>query len=718
MTRVLVLDRDTLAVSGLIDESFNTLTYTRRFLAAGQVELVMSRQRLYADTLQKGALLWLPDEDEVFLIEVVEASRAGTGADDLLTVKGRTIDGFALGERIIIPPTGEAYDEDTGPAESVIKHYVDSQAVDAEDTDRNIPGLSIAADAATGTSVVAAGRFQYVLDLLASIGALAGMGWEVKLVPGVGLVFDTLTGIDRSGEVFFDFEFEALSEIDEIDSDLDTKTVAYVAGQGEGVSRDLVERGTATGWDRREGFVDARDVELGNTGLLEARGDSALAAAAPEPMTDATINPAGSFRYREHWDLGDLVLIRDRERAISYTARVVEVTVVYNGPGGVPDIRAVVGRPFPTVTDRTGNLSATADSGGASIAGLPAGGVLSGTYPDPGFAVDMATQAELNAVESAAVMDGDAAGGDLSGTYPNPSVQNDSHSHTSATAPGVADTAGPDANITIDGAGAAGTSGTRARSGHGHRLDTYSSTPAAATLAGSAGTSATAPARGNHSHPHAGPVRRVYTSGATWTKPAGLSHIEVECLGPGGAGGGAPSTGSGQASTGGGGGAGGYARKLFLAAALPSSCTVTVGTGGTAGSAGNDGNAGSAATTFAGSGITTVSGGAGNGGRAGSATSGNNISVAGTGGTSSGGDINASGGNGIRGVAISGGRGSMPKGADSMFGQGGQGNSNTDGGPATGYGAGGGGGTNAQSQSANQGGAGAGGLCIVTEYYF
>jgi hypothetical protein len=50
----------------------------------------------------------------------------------------------------------------------------------------------------------------------------------------------------------------------------------------------------------------------------------------------------------------------------------------------------------------------------------PAGGVLSGTYPNPGFAQDMATQAELDALDAASVKDGDAAGGVLSGTYPNP----------------------------------------------------------------------------------------------------------------------------------------------------------------------------------------------------------------------------------------------------------------------------------------------------------
>jgi Phage tail repeat like len=48
---------------------------------------------------------------------------------------------------------------------------------------------------------------------------------------------------------------------------------------------------------------------------------------------------------------------------------------------------------------------------GKQDAGATAGGVLSGSYPNPGFAVDMATQAELDALAGAAATDAELAAG-------------------------------------------------------------------------------------------------------------------------------------------------------------------------------------------------------------------------------------------------------------------------------------------------------------------
>ena len=82
-------------------------------------------------------------------------------------------------------------------------------------------------------------------------------------------------------------------------------------------------------------------------------------------------------------------------------------------------------------------------------------------------------------------------------------------------------------------------------------------------------------------------ILREYIWGPqTWTKPAGLKHLLVVCVGSGGGGG---SGRRGAASTnrcGGGGGAGGsIVRRLIKAADLPASVTITVGMGGVGGAA-------------------------------------------------------------------------------------------------------------------------------------
>ena len=133
-----------------------------------------------------------------------------------------------------------------------------------------------------------------------------------------------------------------------------------------------------------------------------------------------------------------------------------------------------------------------------TVTGGTAGGVLSGTFPNPGFASDMASQAELDAhindaaaahaasaisyaggtgmsatdIEAAvdelatekantasAVMDGDTAGGVLSGTFPNPGFASDMASQAELDAH-INDAAAAHAASAISYAGGTGMSAT------------------------------------------------------------------------------------------------------------------------------------------------------------------------------------------------------------------------------------------------------------------
>jgi hypothetical protein len=87
---------------------------------------------------------------------------------------------------------------------------------------------------------------------------------------------------------------------------------------------------------------------------------------------------------------------------------------------------------------------------------------------------------------------------------------------------------------------------------------------------------------------------QTFTADGTWTKPAGVTFVEVELWGPGG--GGSNNT---DATQGSGGGGGEYVRAIFSASSLGSTVAVTV-PAGAAGGANGGANAGANAsdTTF------------------------------------------------------------------------------------------------------------------------
>ena len=358
MTRAYVLDQSTRAVRGLVDQSWEDLTYTRRYFGMDTFQMSIQRARLWASELQKGRLLYLPDEsDRIFLIEQIQSLAEGSARNDLMTVSGRSMEGITMADRLVIPDAGQAHDRQTAvAAETAMKHYVTEHAGSGAPAARQVPDLNVVASGAAGAAVTVAGRYQYVFDIVAQIGLLTGIGWEVTYNPSTDQFdWDVIVGVDRSASVFFDFAFETLERWEELDSILESKTVAVVAGQGEGEDREVVTRfqgGEPTGFARREAFLDARDIELGQTAELNSRGDAFLAAAAGETRLEAAIHQYGAFRYGEEWDLGDLVTVRNEERDIAYTARVVEVEKTIKESASAPTVVAVLDRPFPTLKEQ------------------------------------------------------------------------------------------------------------------------------------------------------------------------------------------------------------------------------------------------------------------------------------------------------------------------------------------------------------------------------
>ncbi len=211
----------------------------------------------------------------------------------------------------------------------------------------------------------------------------------------------------------------------------------------------------------------------------------------------------------------------------------------------------------------------------------------------------------------------------------------------------------------------------------------------------------------------------------TWTCPAGITSIQVECWGGGGAGGAANGGASSTKAGGGGGGGGAYTINASVSVTPGTSYTITVGAGGT--------STGASATGGNTTSINTAAPVSANGGAAGTSASGNGVfgagGAGGTGGTYTGGSgalavtsVGGGGGGSSAGTGANGNNGGVSPatattgGATAPTGGGNGGNGSTSSGNGTAASSPGGGGGGAYSTTATQhnGGAGGAGKLVIT----
>jgi len=222
-------------------------------------------------------------------------------------------------------------------AKLLVQYNITSDATTGNDRKRDgtgdpAPYISIETDAAGGNSL---DWYCFGDNLLSTLRELAGVGggdfdlvktgaqaWEYRWYAGQ-------LGVDRTATVVFALERGNMGSPVYSRDRRGEKTVAIVAGQGEGTDRDFEIR-TSDDYSATsdiELFVDARDIDKGDANALGTRGDNKLDEYKSREIFDFRVLQAPSTRYGLNYGLGDLVTVINPFTGASITQKIVSTTI-------------------------------------------------------------------------------------------------------------------------------------------------------------------------------------------------------------------------------------------------------------------------------------------------------------------------------------------------------------------------------------------------------
>ena len=340
---VFQLDNDTFEAIGQVNE-FTSLIWPDKFNGYATFELNAPANEENNMLIKKGNVVWCGG-DNAAVIEIIQADTTDDG-QKVYKVKGRTLEKI-LTTRII----WGTYFCTNKPASTVMYEVVDANCVNPSMADRKIPFLECAPDLVLGKNVTLQRTGGEVYDLIEGVASDASLGFRVLFKPSEKrLIFEVLQGVDRTTTadanlVVFSTDLEDILASSYYTNDQDVKTVAFVAGEGDGSDRVNEVTGLlgSSGFSRRELYVDARDLqsEIYNDdgaatqisqddykAMLRDRGSEKLSECVVIESFEAKMRVTGDIQYAYGVDYfkGDKVIIQDTDLGVQIIATVAEST--------------------------------------------------------------------------------------------------------------------------------------------------------------------------------------------------------------------------------------------------------------------------------------------------------------------------------------------------------------------------------------------------------
>ncbi|WP_433581585.1 siphovirus ReqiPepy6 Gp37-like family protein [Paenibacillus amylolyticus] len=341
----------------MIDRNFNllaeiddyeSLQFTRRFYRAGEFEMHISLHKQGVDQLHKENIIVI--DNKMHKAGIIQSRNIGQNDQgiEVLVIKGPTLGGI-LDRRVTVT---DNFDRVRGPAETVMKHYVNNHLINSVNTQRRVPFMSNAPDLGRGKVTPWQTRFEPLNMVVQEIAKWCDIGWQVRLdYSAKKWVFDVLPGRNLTASqntlppVIFSRDFDNIMSQSFTDSDQQFKNVGYAGGQGEYEDRLIQMVGGGTGADRRETFLDCSSAE--NAAELVDLGNQKLSLLKSIVSYDGQIINTGSFIYEVDWDLGDIVTMQSKSWGVTLDSRITEAKEIYEPES---KIEISLGEEVPTIT--------------------------------------------------------------------------------------------------------------------------------------------------------------------------------------------------------------------------------------------------------------------------------------------------------------------------------------------------------------------------------
>lgn len=327
------------------------LTWEERFADAGVFELWCPLNDQNVELLKEGNLLWIGGES-AGVIEFLELSSDSEGTETL-HVQGRLAESY-LDYRTVYPTVSA-----TTKVSTFLRKVVSDNVVNPTETARKISSVVLAsAQAVLGGTISHQKTGDTVLLEVSELCQANGLGFRLQFLPKERqFVFRVYQGLDRRLEqevnspVLFSSDLDDILESSYSHNTSEWRNFAYVAGEDSGTSRRVQTVGSASGVNRRELFVDARDLQSTNddgtsisvseyNSMLTERGKTSLEEYKDIETFSATIRTFGvtGYIYGKDFTLGDTVTVYDSRLKIRTDAIVTAVTRTFDESGEQLDI--------------------------------------------------------------------------------------------------------------------------------------------------------------------------------------------------------------------------------------------------------------------------------------------------------------------------------------------------------------------------------------------